>query len=376
MAFDSSAQSYWQAGGGPPQWLSWRRGELTTSTTTTTVPSAGRRGDGATSDSDDERAVDGASRQPRAAGDGGGTIDSRSRSAGGDHQLLLCGYAITVRREDCCVNAHSPTAWQLQRAPLAASAAASAPPPAGDRGQSAATAWTVLHEVSLNIAAGNRAAAAAAAAADAASGIGAGSGEWAPGERRAFLLDTPSPLNGRFQYRLLLLAVGSPSRSSTAAEGEGACVAGANGTEAWRGRHRCNQQQPRQLQLQLAAAGGSAAAAAAAAALAAWVEWVRRVYAHAWHHGSQAGGAPADAPVLAGWELLRCTGLQQQHHQHQHHYEEQDSGVQGIGYIVDTAEHSDCKCDRFRRWPAARKEGGNAVWLSRLTALRMASLQV
>ena len=63
MAFDSSAQSYWQAGGVAPQWL-------------------------------------------RLVADNAGEE--------------ICGYQMTVRREHCCAAAHSPARWQLLSARLGA----------------------------------------------------------------------------------------------------------------------------------------------------------------------------------------------------------------------------------------------------------------
>jgi len=144
MACDTSAQSYWQAGGPAPQWLSW-------------------------------------------APAGAGAAPER-----------LCGYALTVRREPCCVTAHSPSRWQLQRAPMRTGSL-----PADED-------WVVLHGV------------------DGSEGVA----QWTAGERKSFELPEQPAAGAGHQFRLLVLETGTA----------GECASGANGTEVWRGRHRCNQQ--------------------------------------------------------------------------------------------------------------------------------------
>jgi hypothetical protein len=237
---------YWQAGGPPPQWLSWQQ------------RSEGREG----------------------------TELKNAFVAGGQ----LCGYALTVRREDCCTNAHSPSHWEFQRAAIVAE-------PAGtsvDHGESSLSTWTTLHTVDTAIHP---------------DGVAHG---WVAGERKIFELAEPSSLDG-FKYRLSLLA----GTNSAGKE----CAAGENGTEAWRGRHRCNQ---RDL---------------------AWTEWVHWMYVHAWHHGLQTGGAPERAPVLAEWELIHCD-----HERHESHHKQQRTQWQwqdpnGAGYVeVATSEDRKSLC--------------------------------
>ena len=157
MAFDSSAQSYWQAGGVAPQWL-------------------------------------------RLVADNAGEE--------------ICGYQMTVRREHCCAAAHSPARWQLLSARLGAR----------DDG------WSVLHE-------GSQA-------------------SWIAGETREFQLASPASVD---QVQLNILA--------TVAD-RAVCAPGANGTEAYRGRHRCAQDT--------------------------WWDWLSR------------GGAGDARPVIAGLSFVRC----------------------------------------------------------------------
>ena len=149
MAFDASAQSYWQAGGPAPQWLSW-------------APAAG--------------------------------YDRRAASAVMPERL--CGYAITVRREHCCATAHSPSRWQLQRAPTSVSA------------EEEDVDWVAMHSVDEP-----------------------GLAQWTAGERKSFEFPDPSVAGAAFRFRLLVLETG----------GAGECASGANGTDVWRGRHSCNQ---------------------------------------------------------------------------------------------------------------------------------------
>ena len=234
---------YWQAGGAPPQWLTWQQSE-----------------------------------------DREGTDSSNGFTAGGH----LCGYALTVRREECCTNAHSPSHWKFQRSPISAE-------PAGTSVKhiyaESPSSWITLQTVN------------AAVHPD---GV---ANTWVAGERKVFKLEEPSSLDG-FQYRLLLLATGS---SGTEKE----CAAGENGTEAWRGRHRCKQR------------------------VLAWTEWMQWLYMHAWHHDFRTGGVPDGAPVLAEWELIRCD-RSDHHDSHNRQLTERQCDANDAGY-VEVATSEDCK---------------------------------
>lgn len=63
---------------------------------------------------------------------------------------------------------------------------------------------------------------------------------------------------------------------------------------------------------------------------------------HAWHHGSQPGGAPEGAPVVAEWELIRCGDHHESQHrqqQNQRHGDQNDAGRR----LLEVARPEDCE---------------------------------